>query len=519
MFDASVTVPLRGGAVLARGRWTEEMLRLTVTGRGEDLALSATIRVQPPVRLTLALGAECGKDEEGSPGHWELAAPSVGNAGFHDVFTRAARYFEDAAWPHRVDARWRDFGLRLAQVRELIRRAARAALAACDPMALQVARCFHRSARWYVYAAVVQDRTGRIAQLAAVCPGVLLLASALADVGEGDLAERILDASVRGRPLREVIGVAVRCWEEVCERDERREAWLRTFPSAGHVASIHPILLQRAGAQVDPLHLLAELPDSFAPEDIPARADRNADWFQAMAAAQRTLSRGPLATELGPFVSRHARAIRREARRHQEAHPDYDPSGDVNEWPPIAQLAEFCTATGRRPSRRSNPRRIFAEVGRWAREADASSPEVKLGALLARVRETGLGEVVSVQDLSGETRWGRVDAFALPRWPHASVSVPGIRVEPIESAAALAREGQEMGHCVAWTLPDLMTGAYHVFSVRAGGARLTLAIRRTPGGRYELDQLRGQENRSPGEAEYAAVGRWIEAVNARAGRE
>jgi len=442
-----------------------------------------------------------------------------GNAGADDVFERMLNYADQAV--HEVAAAfeppWRDYGKELVEIRRRIRGAAAAALAGCDRPALEIARRFHRAGRWFVYGAVVEDPTGRIAQLARTCPGALLLASALRRREELEEADAILRAAARGKPLRAVVSEVVERWAGLLEHQDVEREW-PPWPKDRRCldTTSQALLIRRAGPQVDPEHLIVRPLPSFAPEDIPARADRNAAWFRVMAGASRSLAGAEeLADGLSAFVACHHRAVLADSRRGPPVYDEDEPGGEVHRL--VDRLARFSRATGRRPGRHSNPSRILAEARRWVNdEEDAHSPAFRLGRLLDRVRKLGLGPVVAVRELGSSIDWGRVGVLELPCWPYGDISVPGVTASHIGSAAALAEEAAAMDHRVSTLLPDIMAGQLYLFAVRAGASRLTVALRPRLLEGYEFLEARGQGDRLPFRAEMAAINRWLGAVNDRA---
>lgn len=517
--DLLTTLRFPAGSIDVRSALRSGTLWLETSGPLEGQWFRVTLRVEPPVHLATSSRFGPDENEQDAPSslHWSMAAPSHGNAPPEDVFERIIAHAEenvrDVAAAFELP--WRGYGLELIEVRRLVRDAATRALAACDPAALGIARRFHRAARWFVYGAVVDDTTRRVAQLATSCPGVLVLASAFRRRDRTEVADALLRAIARGESLRAVVERGVEAWLELRERDDVEREWPCSHYGKGDYARAQRLLVRRAGAQVDPEHLLVRPALGFAPEDVPTRPDLNADWFRGTAGAARAIARGASdGARLAPFLARHFRPFLSAARRMP---PTYDAEGPGSAEHRLAErLVAYCLRTGRRPCRHSNPVRIFAEVARWARESvDPQSPESRLGSLLGRVRKLGLGDVVSVRELDGHTDWDLIPDLFLPAWSDGNVSVRGVTVEHVSSAAALAREGETMRHCVATVLPDVMSGHLHVFAVRAGASRLTLALRPRLLDGYEIAELRGPDDRSPFPAETAAVSRWVEAVNAR----
>jgi hypothetical protein len=478
------------------------------------------LRYEPPVSLEVedaASGTDPEGDERVSP-LWTMIALSAGNGAAEDVFVRLLSSVEEtvralaAAFPYP----WYDYGRELVAVRAKIRQASDAALRACDPRALDTARRFHRSARWFVYGALVEDPTGRVGQLATVCPGALLLSAALSHDGHAAQADAILGDVARGRRFKHVLHDAASRWEAVREPADRARELEDLDDTPASRVERHVLLLRRARPMVRPDLLLAR-PPRFTPEDVPVRADRNAEWFEATTeAVPGVLRSGDAAGGLGAFVSRHHRAFAAHARRHHA--PDCEGDGAPSAIARLARvMSEWVRETGRRPDRRSAPQRVLPEVLRWSREEwGGGAPEVKLARLLERVRAAELGEVVAVRGLR---RSGGLDpalrALTLPPWPHPGVETGDLRVTPLATVAEVAEEGRRMEHCVASLCPRALAAEVFLFAVRAGAARLTVALTRRTAGGYELEEVRGPRDRRATARELEIVGRWLAIVNER----
>jgi len=83
--------------------------------------------------------------------------------------------------------------------------------------AIDAARAFSRRGgmRWFVYEAVANDPTGRLARLAIRCPGVLILCKGLVDHGAAAAARKVLTAAARGAGLTRLLRMACAAWAEV----------------------------------------------------------------------------------------------------------------------------------------------------------------------------------------------------------------------------------------------------------------------------------------------------------------
>ena len=109
----------------------------------------------------------------------------------------------------------------------------------------------------------------------------------------------------------------------------------------------------------------------------------------------------------------------------------------------------------------------------------------------------------------------QLERIALPRSPAPRVSVPGFTVRPIDTPEALADEGSRMGHCVASWLPRVMAGDTWLYSARAGGVRVTIAIERAgAGGPFRIIEARLANDLHPTAHQRRLLETWLRALNA-----
>lgn len=501
-------------------------LTVTHTLRGSRLELvlegpsrwwELVVDVAPPAVLRARVRDE-GQDHPTSAG---LHGWAVGSrSGWSGVFVQAAEVARDllAAGDHpgqhesRVAAR-----AAAAQVERHLRFLARALHARLAPDPVRVAQAFRPALRFFVYASVLSDPTGRVAQLARVCPGALVLAfdhlSAHAFTRRDqhrDATDRILADARAGVPLRRLVARAVDdlaalTWEG---SDDPRLPVLAGATVAAREGALarQRLLVRRAGAHVRCADLTRPALPSFAPEDIPAAALRNARWYRVTSLAALSVTRiagAALRDVISRFVSRHALLLDGWARRRGA--PRRLEAGEEGVCELVTRLAAFCADTGRRPTPSCNPRAFLQEAARWV---DARSPEHALADLLARVPALGLGEVTAVRAVgSGDFLW-HVRDLPTPAVPDAEFE-PGLSVQPIRTPDALATEGLEMEHCVAELLPRLLAGDVYVFSVRCDSERLTLAVAPGVHGGFEVVDLRRRANGEPTAAAAERVARWV----------
>lgn len=456
-----------------RGRWvvvahhfTGDTLFLRVVGERQRLV--ARLRVG---RAPSLLDAYRHHGEHATAAHdlWDLTAgaPSAGVFGSLARTCIRSAFRGPGAAPPRPGPPL-GYAAALAHVRAI----ARAALARCDPGARALAMRFSGGTRWWVYRHVVADPTGRIAQLVESCPGLLVLTHAFAchpfdEARNRAAAREILGAVIAGASLRKTVDDAVERWSRL--RTVRRmplRSWrARTGRRPPGSLALKRIQVRRAGPAVREADLAAPPPPDFAPEDIPRSALDNALWFEAMSEAERELcqERDPvLRARMSRFVSRHALPLFRGAwRRAQRPWVFPRSAGEV-----VRRLLAHAHATGRGPARSWNPRRLVERAARWS------------------------------------------EVTTFPPGPASPAST--LALEPIATAAALEREGEEMSHCVASYTERAAAG--EVFFYRGGGAcrarRLTVAIVRRRG-RWELLEARGADNRAPTRGERRRLRSWL----------
>lgn len=449
---------------------------------------------------------------------WSMMAPSPGNGLPLDPFARATDFVGYAC----ADLASTEPRATLSRIRseadDLIRQAAREALWRCDPEALRLARRVHPETRFYVYALLLRDHSGRVRQLVETCPGLLLFCAATGKFRDG--AQAVHDVVTRvaaGERLSRIIRGALEA--TVAERSVWDPELADDLAAVGRDEYVKRAcrLVRRAGPAVHPAALTAAAPLAFAPEDIPRRHDRNAQWYMVMLLVARGLIGFPrdVAVATSSFASRHYRAVAGAGRRIA-ANETPDPLAP--HWGIEAvtkKLAVHGMETGRRPRRASAPARYIARVCRWhQRERGGGSAAHRVGVLLDRLRELDLGELAGVKFLCDDLDWSDAERpLVFPEWPWSAVTVPGMTVEHIGSAAELADEGREMSHCAATTLADAIAGELMLFSVRMPGSRLTLALAPRHDGTYEISEVRGFGDRDPSARESERLSEWVAAVN------
>lgn len=284
----------------------------------------------------------------------------------------------------------------MARIRgqRFLRALGREAPARCDRRARELALSFAESVRFWVFQQFVADPSGRIAQMARVCPGLLVVAAAmqptwrsgrescralLEGIQSGVALPRLLDAAAESSLAPHVV-------ESWATTGGARRFACATPSERAKALAARRILIRRAGPRVSEADLMQMPPAAFAPEDIPREPIANARWYRTMRCANYVIEEVPdVATRegLSAFVSANGWLVAARARRG--APPPTDPAdvhgGGLRRM--LQSLIRFGRQTGRVPSRRSNALRMLDACERRRREE--GSPAGRLGELLRRI--------------------------------------------------------------------------------------------------------------------------------------
>jgi hypothetical protein len=346
--DERLVLRARSGAVVRLETWlTDDMVLLRL-----EAPESRTQRVR---MLELHLGPASRR--------CELDALAWSLCGTQAQDRSAVTDFVSAVHEELAGSDGRD--LELAEA--LVQRGVAAAVRRADPALRALACQFRPDRRYRVYRWMVRDPSRRIAQLAAVCPGALVVALDLAhQVETWPAVDALMQAVVQGKSLGAVL-------EPVVAR-------------GGHVA-----LVRRASARLYAFCLLRMGPGPFVTADIPRQRNANAAWFKLMSSAS---------ARMRPFVSCHAAELVAAARQR--------------DWMPyqlVRWLDDCAAATGRRPGRRSRLAALLAQSEAWheqqPRPDDELSPAQALPAWLPAPRPVtavAMRSFLTVGDLIAEGR-------------------------------------------------------------------------------------------------------------------
>lgn len=358
-----------------------------------------------------------------------------------------------------------------------------------------VALRFANHMRPWLYTGLAKDRSGRLAQLAAVCPGALTFAYALANLGRraGTRAAggKLLKDVVAGRGLNEALDDAVAAWalggsrlaKDPRLKDGERLIWRRVADASADdrraLLGAQRLLIRRAGAGVPSRTLWLPPPVRFAPEDIPTSKLANARWFRLVKGHHVALGPGRRSHDVASFLSRHAAAI---AAHWKERF-----------WPysRIQEMLDYADATGDFPCRSTSPERYLTGVDRWhtrlARMAEVAEAAQALGQQLVDADGTSL---------------------ALPPPPCPGWDSGGDRIVPLRTVEEVLAEGNRMQNCVVSRLAKVLHGRSALYHGEVGGKGLTIEIESSLG-TYRLVEAKGVANAELSPAQNRLVGAFM----------
>jgi hypothetical protein len=475
---------------------SEHRLRaLLLRDSGESFVIE--FRARPPVSLRVLTVQGRSARTTASVSHcWPMTRAPQLHAWTRDPFVRATQWAYRAMYPRRdVEGSDEDPDAP-ATMRALFGACAgleQEAAALCDPAARAIAMRFPPHLRLWLYGRLVDDSTGRIAQLASACPGALTFAYGLQVAGAGwgspadEAGARLLGAAVAGRRLDWALRDAVEEWATAmeCSSDASGRVdpvWDRLRWAFGaereRLLSRQQLLLRRAGPMVATTNLFLPPPISFAPEDIPRKVRDNARWFSVMKCS-RALIGASMRDERGRleafamFVSRHAVAL---ARAGSQRHPRAM----------VAHMRDYAVATDHWPVRGTSLR-YLDEVALWHER-------------VARVEGVAaLAQLTPGLTLSPEVQ--------LPAPPVGRWRDDGVEIAPLSSVGELVVEGHRMHHCVASRYQPVALGESAIYRATIGGKPITVEIERTCL-RWRIKEAKGFGDREPTTAEWVVLRRW-----------
>lgn len=325
----------------------------------------------------------------------------------------------------------------------------------------------------FVYDAVTQDLTGRLAQMVDVCPGLLAFARGLATRGGEDRVQELLTAIVQGRKLGAILDLAVEAWA----RQQARSEPSRPAPSLRERA-IQRQWIRHADACLPPALLWGRFVPGLVIEDIPRQAEIQQRWFEIT--THEALWPPPRGAQAPVSEARHRRFVAFLSKHW--AFFDGVVSfylGPLEELLP--EIIDFLGATGQTPDRSSDPVDVFSEFRSW--------------------REGGRPEEDDLKPFPAETA---LDIRGLSCWEE-----DGTRIRPLGRVAELIDEGCKMQHCVADYAGRAVNGKVQIFHLTGPSTELTVMTERRSDNLKLLMAL-GQSNRPLRSEEETLLRRWLE---------
>jgi len=291
--------------------------------------------------------------------------------------------------------------------------------------------------RWWIYEQAANDETGRIIQMASVCPGLLILARELERNGPRGASSLILDLIVQG-----------------CRRGEILE-WASDFISGSdsrNGKNSRRLWISRAGTLIPPSLLLAIPVEELIPEDIPAEPRDNLVWYSAQKfAGQRAADYLPGRIRRGflAFISRNAAVLERALK-----------AAGFSFEQGIIQLCDYVRASDRCPNRSTRPDKLLEESSQWHERLADLQAENRMDPLLAGNVEIPPGQTLDPGPAANYSIW---------RWQGNL-----IRFLPI--AGDLKEESSRMQHCVSTYASMAVQGKVQFFHGDIAGEQSTIEV-------------------------------------------
>lgn len=336
----------------------------------------------------------------------------------------------------------------LARAEELLRNGAAQLGRLGDRRAIDLARGFFgdRALHWFVYESVVNDPSGRVAQMIDVCPGLLILAKGLRDRGRTPAAHAILAAIVRGHKLGRVLELATRLWRTILAPEVPRTS-----------LALQRQRVRRAGKAVTCEMLLTPSLPGVVIADIPREPAANARWYELTQLSDEKGRMSALAPAtlraLGSFLSRHWPSIEAGWTGHH-----------VGVEHVLSDVIDYLHATGRRPDRKTSPDALLGDVLEWHWSANWRE-------------EAGLSPETELPIDSAETS------------KHL-----GDTLQPLGTVAALIQESERMHNCVASQARQAINVGTRFFHAEINGNALTVSAAPIAG-RLIVIEAKGVSNR------------------------
>jgi hypothetical protein len=376
---------------------------------------------------------------------------------------------------------------------ETVRSSARSRWPEIRPHAVEVARRFHPEARRWVITVSSRDHTGRMADLARVCPGAHLLAFESMQRGPpfDEVARHLLGGVEKGLQLDRVLLGSTR---ELLSLLRRRSAGLPirqgptplpgALPPGGRPwRAADPVrlrlLVRRASARVNPADLWGPPSPAFSPEDIPC--DRTSGrWYATMRLLTDLAGAGGHAVPpcTWSFFSRRAVALADMANELAGGGAALRPAraAAIEEGLSVARAAfTYFEETGAWPHRDSDVWDVARKMVSW---------------------------------------WDGKTSVAFPSFDVPLPGVDGVALEPIATGSELRDSATRLQNCLAGYHAVLKGGRCWVFTGTLLGREVAAEVRFTCG-RYVVAQVSGPRNDPISREQRSLLRVWVARLNRR----
>jgi len=370
---------------------------------------------------------------------------------------------------------------RVAGMSDFVQQIARDLEQVMVPHGLRAARAFTAPEPWwFVYGVAADDDSGRVSQLAEVCPGLLLMALGLFREHSVKVSQQIIKGVVAGLRLPRLLDMAARAWLHQ-HLVQLVQIELPGPPSDenGQLVTSQRIRIRRASARVPVELLFQPPPPAMIPGDIPSSPEQNRCWYTYTSHPAlpwsddlhpRMLSERQKAG-LSRFLSRWWPSLLASCPPRERD----DPAGQ------LGHIVDYLEATGRVIDRKTSPARLVEDMARWV---------VDLGSSRRQPPNLPL-------QTQGLTAW----------------QGPACTIRPLATVAELVDESRTMRHCVASMAAHGVAGHAVYLHGEVHGEPVTIEVRRDPAGGFRITEAKGRDNRSLAAKEWEALACWLDELN------
>jgi hypothetical protein len=345
-------------------------------------------------------------------------------------------------------------------------------------------RRFHPAARAWVCERLARDASGRLQDVAMICPGALLFCSALEKRGEPfvGITHKLLAGVETGLPIDRLLLRGANDFLLLLRHESRRQSvrlGAPSFaspspedrPSPSTEAARLRILIRRAAPHVAPEDVCGPPPPAFAPEDIP-RGRACARWYATLRVVTDLAEGRVLPASAWSFLSR--RAVELADIAIHIGGPSCSREVAREEGRCLGGVAlDWCEEACRWPGRNTNVGRFVEALVAW---------------------------------------WEDGMASALPPFPTSTPEVEGAKLAPILTGSQLREAATRLQNCLAGYRRRLDGERCWVFVGTLASGDVAAFVQLT-GGRFVVSQVYGPKNEPISEQQRSLLRRWLQELN------